>query len=147
MPLLAAEPCVFPDQLFEAANQSCEEEQWWVLHTRPRSEKALARRLIKRQASFFLPQYRKEWRHRGRRLCSHLPLFPGYVFLFGNADSRLHALETNLVANVLSVANQQQLYADLLQVHQLINSGLPLSPEAALQPGAAVEIVSGPFAG
>ncbi len=118
-----------------------------VLHTKPRSEKALVRRLLNKQVAFFLPQFRKEWRHRGRRLSSYLPLFPGYVFLYGNWEARLHSLETNLVANTLTVVDQAQLFQDLLQVHQLMTSGAPLSPEERLKPGAKVEIIGGPFAG
>src|SRR4029077_115544 len=56
-------------------------------------------------------------------------------------------LETNLVANVLNVMDQEQLFQDLFQVHQLINSGASLTPEERLQPGARVEIIGGPFAG
>src|SRR5438552_1484350 len=106
MPLLPAEPSLFPVDPFQSPGQITGQERWLVLHTRPRSEKALTRRLLKRQISYFLPQYRKEWRHRGRRLSSYLPLFPGYVFLFGDWQARLHALETNLVANVLNDFDQ-----------------------------------------
>jgi transcription antitermination factor NusG len=147
MPLLREEPCVFPENLFLGPVEKNEEDRWMVLHTKPRSEKALARRLLNKQVAFFLPQFRKEWRHRGRRLSSYLPLFPGYVFLYGNWEARLHSLETNLVANTLNVLDQAQLFQDLLQVHQLMTSGAPLSPEERLKPGARVEIIDGPFAG
>jgi transcriptional antiterminator NusG len=146
MPILAAEPSVFPEDLFQKP-RAADKDRWLVIHTRPRSEKALTRRLLKGQVSFFLPQYRREWRHRGRRLSSYLPLFPGYVFLLGDNDARLQALETNLVANILNVSDQEQLFQDLFQVHLLMTSGASLTPEERLQPGAKVEIVDGPFAG
>jgi transcriptional antiterminator RfaH len=146
MPLLAEEPVVFPPNLFEGGETSAD-DRWWVLHTRPRAEKTLARQLFTRQISYFLPQYQRNWRYRGRRLSSYLPVFSGYVFLFGDPDARVRAVETNLVANTLTVVDQDQLYQDLRRVHQLIASGLPLAPEARLLPGEPVEVVSGPFTG
>src|ERR1700736_2448973 len=110
MPLLAAEPCTFPEDLFVEPFQATHENRWLVIHTRPRSEKALTRRILQCQVPFFLPQYRREWRHRGRRLSSYLPLFPGYVFLYGNWEARQYSLETNLVANTLTVVDQDQLF-------------------------------------
>ena len=80
-------------------------------------------------------------------LSSHLPLFPGYLFLRGDSQARLQALETNLVANCLTVSDQVRLTADLKNILTLMASGSPLSPEERLQPGAQVEIVSGPLAG
>lgn len=147
MPLLLAEDCVFPDNLFPTPIPTTEDDRWLVLHTKSRSEKELARRLHKRRIPFFLPQFRKDWRHRGRRLSSYLPLFPGYLFLYGNWEARQYSLETNLVANTLPVVDQDQLLQDLLQIHQLITSGAPLSPEARLQAGARVEVIAGSFAG
>jgi transcriptional antiterminator RfaH len=148
MPLLSPEPFVFPDDLLtRPATAGDTGVSWWVLHTRPRSEKAIARTLLHAQTAFFLPVYQRQWRKRGRMFSSYLPLFPGYVFLYGDSQARLRALETNLVANCLTVGDQRQLHTDLARVYSLIASGAPLSPEARMQPGALVEIVSGPFAG
>src|SRR5207248_9952873 len=94
-----------------------------------------------------LPLCPRQWRSRGRELCSHLPLFPSYVFLHGDPQVRLAALQTKLVAHCLEVADQVRMRADLVAVHRLITSGSPLVPEERLQPGVAVEITSGPLAG
>jgi transcriptional antiterminator RfaH len=149
MPLLALEPYIFPDDLLiETTPRRTESEtRWWVLHTRPRAEKTLARRALQQALPFFLPLYKKQWRSGGRLLCSHLPLFPGYLFLHGDGDTRERALETNLVANCLPVPDQAELHADLSRVFQLMSCGTPLSPEDRIQPGSAVEIVRGPLAG
>jgi transcriptional antiterminator RfaH len=148
MPLLPAEPFVYPDDLLSGtAPPSDGELHWWVLHTRPRSEKSLARRVLKHQVSFFLPLYKKQWRSRGRLQTSYVPLFPGYVFLRGNEEARRRALETNLIANCLPVKDEARLWSDLRRVYSLMASGSPLSPEDRLEPGTRVEIVSGPLAG
>src|SRR6516165_139504 len=88
MPLLPLEPFVYPDDLLDQPVLLPEASaRWWVLHTRPRAEKSLARRLLRTATPFFLPLRKRQWRHRGRLLCSYVPLFPGYVFLRSDSQS------------------------------------------------------------
>ena len=148
MPLLPLEPVVFPDDLLGSLPaDGTAAARWWVLHTRPRAEKSLARRCLRRRLPFFLPLHQKQWRKGGRLFSSHVPLFPGYFFLYGDGEARMHALETKLVANWLPVDDQERLHNDLCRVHHLITVGAPLTPEDRLMPGARVEITHGPFAG
>ena len=148
MPLLPLEPFVFPDDLLRHPAPGNEDPtRWWALHTRPRAEKALARKLLRRNEAFFLPLYKRQWRHRGRLLCSYVPLFPGYLFLQGDAAAACRALETNLVARILNVPDQAQLHADLGRIVCLIATGAPLTPEDRLQPGTRVAITRGSLAG
>jgi transcriptional antiterminator RfaH len=148
MPLLPLEPFVFPDDLLTRPPAAADDQaRWWVLGSRPRAEKQLARRILAKSIPFFLPLAKRVWRSRGRYLTSYSPLFPGYVFLCGDADARLEALRTNLVAYTLAVEDQPQLLADLERVHRLIVSGIPLTPEKILEPGTLVEVSSGPFEG
>jgi transcription antitermination factor NusG len=148
MPLLPLEPYLFPDNLLSAPADGTDGPAcWWVLHTRPRCEKTLARKLLDGAIPFFLPLYQRQWSAQGRRFRSFVPLFPGYVFLHADEEGRLAALVTNQVAQVLPVADQRQLHADLVRVNHLIASGLPLGPEAALHAGRWVEIIHGPLAG
>ena len=148
MPLLPLETCLEPADLLERPLTELQARgQWWLLHSRPRSEKALARKFVSRDLAFYLPLHHHQWRTRGRDFCSYLPLFPGYLFLHGDAEARLRALETNLIVRCLPVADQAQLHDDLIRVHRLIASGAPLMAEARLLPGSRVAIVAGPLAG
>lgn len=151
MPVLSREPMVFPENLLDdcgvAESSLSEAGPWWVLHTRPRAEKSLARLLLRQNVSYFLPVHERRRRIQRRLVCSYLPLFPGYVFLYGDDEARRIALATNLVANTLTVEDQQQLSEDLARVYGAIKSGMPLAPEERLQPGMPAEIVSGPLAG
>lgn len=148
MPLLPMETYVAPDDLFRNPEiLEIDSSEWWVLHTRPRAEKSLARHFLARNLSFFLPLYQHQWRNRGRLFRAHLPLFPGYIFLRGDADARRSALETNQVARTLPVSEPAQLRTDLIRVYRMMQAGMLLAPEEQLLPGAAVEIVAGPLAG
>jgi transcription antitermination factor NusG len=148
MPVLPLEPYVYPEELLEpGAAFSLHQGNWWVIHTKPRAEKALARRLHRRDISFFLPMFQRSKRSNGRVLTTHLPLFPGYLFLRGNGDSRLTALETNLVVRCLPVADGERLRSDLTHVLQMMRCEAPLHPENRMLPGSVVEIIDGPLAG
>jgi transcriptional antiterminator RfaH len=148
MPLLPPEPSYYPATLFASGSAEIGAGRaWWVLHTKPRQEKSLARRLFAAHIPFYLPTITRRNRFRNRVLCSHVPLFPGYVFLMADGAERLRCLETNCVARSLPVPDQDGLWHDLAQVERLIASGEPIDPETRLIPGAVVEIRTGPLAG
>lgn len=149
MPILQAEIDCFPENLFADAELVPElaKRAWWVLHTRPRQEKSLARDLVQGKIPFYLPLAARRSRSRGRTLTSHIPLFTSYVFLLANEEERIEALRTDRIAHMLPVPDCAGLWRDLRQVHRLIASGAPLTPESQLAPGMQVEIQSGPLAG
>lgn len=149
MPILSAEPDRFPADLFDAAaaGPAAGGRVWWVLHTRPRQEKSLARHLHAGGVPFFLPTVSRRARIRGRVLTSRLPLFTGYVFLHADATGRLAALTSNRVARCLAVPDQRRFWNDLCQVERLLASGAPVTPEERLVVGSPVEITSGPLVG
>jgi transcriptional antiterminator RfaH len=145
MPILPAEPNLHPADLLD--RQRPGEGNWWVLHTKPRQEKRLAAEVLKRRAPFYLPLVPSRNLIRGKVVEAHLPLFPGYLFLFGTPDDRVAALATRRVVRALPVTDEVGLRRDLAQVHHLIASGLPVRPEDRLVPGALVEIRTGPLEG
>jgi transcription antitermination factor NusG len=148
MPLLPSEPFMWPENLLAQRPPPQDgSSRWWVLHTKPRTEKSLARHLLMRKLAFFLPLAKKQWRNKSRRLTSYVPLFPGYIFLLGDNQARLDALGTHQVAKCLAVEGQEQLYEDLARIHLLMLSGAPIASESRLKPGAWVEITSGPLQG
>lgn len=148
MPVLAAELDLYPEQLFaDRSSSGLQNRRWWVLHTRARQEKCLARQLRASQVPFYLPLISRSRRLRGRWITSYVPLFSGYVFLLADPGERLLALATRRVVRALPVAGQEKLWADLSQVQGLIALGKPITPEDRLVPGSMVEIRSGPLSG
>ncbi len=59
MPILSAEPDLFPATLLDAA---AEEEPWWLVYTIARREKELMRRL----RALEIPHYGPLWRQRSK---------------------------------------------------------------------------------
>ncbi len=148
MPILQAEPNVHPAGMFnEPPAAPAPGFGWWVLHTKPRQEKSLARWLHATGVSFYLPTLSRRCRVRDRVLTTHQPLFTGYVFAHADREHRVSALSTNRVVRCLSVADQDGIWNDLRQVHRLLSSGLPIATENRLVPGTPVEVISGPLMG
>lgn len=148
MPILQVEPQQYPEGLFRLPSaEVAQSTRWWVLHTRPRQEKALARWLWATGIAYYLPTLARRCRIRDRVLVAHQPLFPGYLFLHGDRDSRVAALSTNRVVHCLEVTDQNALWSDLRQVHQLLASGLSVTSETTLTPGTPVEVINGLLAG
>jgi transcriptional antiterminator RfaH len=148
MPILPAEPTAFPEGLLEGTTApESADRLWWVLHTRARQEKALARQLREYCAPYFLPLTRRRLAVRGRIFNSFVPLFTGYVFLLADDGERLAALGTGRVAQSLPVPDQGRLWEQLRQIHRLLSAGRSVVSVERLTPGAVVEIRSGPLAG
>lgn len=123
------------------------EGQWWVAHTKSRNEKALARDLISRQISYFLPMCWKIRHMRGRKIRSLLPLFSGYMFFCGNENQRVEVLRTNRVANLLEVKNQVKFLSELLRIEKAIQAGVPIEPSKYIKTGQLCRVTSGPLHG
>jgi len=149
MPILPAEPEIYPSTLWQEDDARDDRHgRWWCLHTKPRQEKTLARTLRMRAVTHYLPQIVYESRTPGgRTIRSMLPLFPGYMFLYGDEYQRLEALRGNHLANILAVPDQAAMEQDLRQIHRMLSSGLPIAPEPTHPVGTTVRILAGPLTG
>jgi transcriptional antiterminator RfaH len=149
MPILPAEPDLYPDDLWSPGESGAlRAGTWWCLHTKPRQEKAAARHLRTRGITYYLPQVVHEDRTpQGRKIRSIIPLFSSYLFLCGSDEDRVEAMKGNRLVNVLKVDDQDGLVHDLRQIHQMLASGLAVVPEPVMPVGARVRIKSGPLAG
>ncbi|TVS08690.1 MAG: antitermination protein NusG [Planctomycetaceae bacterium] len=153
MPILMEEPCVFPGDLLQEPTNTYElgiseaERVWWVIYTKSRQEKALARDLLAHRIPFYLPQVKQDLLVRKRRFRTLVPVFPGYLFLFGSPDERVDSLKTNRISRILPVVNQDELLRDLQQLSDLIALGAPLTVEQRLCAGRKARIRHGPLAG
>ncbi|OHB80748.1 MAG: hypothetical protein A2W31_12115 [Planctomycetes bacterium RBG_16_64_10] len=147
MPILAAETSIYPANLLDDFSQVPSARRWWAVHTLSRQEKSLVRQLLGYEIPFYLPLVPKDNVIRGRRVRSQIPLFGGYVFVYGDDTERVKSLTTKRVSRILPVSNQAQLRHDLSQIQRLIATNAPLTVERRLRPGRAVRIKKGAMAG
>ena len=144
MPILKAEPDLHPQDLFTRPDDGT---PWWVAYVRSRQEKSLARHLREQGVAHYLPQAEKRARRAGRSFVSHLPLFPGYVFLRGGGAERLAAVRSNLIVQLLDVPDPDALERELRDLWRLQQQGLPLVSHPWVGAGDEVRITDGPLKG
>ena len=147
MPILSEEPSLYPSTLLDDPFHEPLGRSWWVLCTKPRQEKAVARDLLAAEVPYFLPLIKRKTAFRGRMIASRVPIFTGYVFLYGSSEERTWALRTNRVPKTLHVASQDRLANDLRHLHHLISSDFSLSIESRLTRGSRVRVKRGPLSG
>lgn len=147
MPILQQEPALYPEDLLQLASAGGADRRWWVFHTRPRQEKSLARQLFAMDVPFYLPLVTRDLLYRGRRVRSRVPLFAGYLFLYGTDEERILGLKGNRVSRVMATPDASSMVHDLLQIQRLIASKAPLTVEQRLSAGQTVQVRSGPFMG
>lgn len=149
MPILKREDDIYPENLLADESLLADSRRsWWCVYTLSRREKEFMRRLVALEVPHYGPMVPKRFRSpNGRLRTSFIPLFPNYVFLFGNDQDRYQAMTTNCVSRCNPVDDSQQLVSDLRQIHSVIDAGVALTPEARLEPGNCVRVRSGPFAG
>jgi transcriptional antiterminator RfaH len=146
MPILLPESDIYPADLLtrEAGDDGL--RQWRAFYLLSRREKDFMRRLRAMEISHYCPIIAKRNRSPGGRVrTSYVPLFAGYVFVYGTDEDRYRAMTTNCVSRWMPVPDGRQLTDDLLQVQRLIAAGAPLTPESRLEPGEPVRIKKGPF--
>ncbi|MGK2858889.1 MAG: transcription termination/antitermination protein NusG [Thermoanaerobaculia bacterium] len=78
---------------------------------------------------------------------SHLPLFPGYVFLRHSLDERLVVRQSDVIVSLLEVTDQFALAGELGQLRDLQAAGASLIPCPWIGVGDAVKITEGSFKG
>jgi transcription antitermination factor NusG len=144
--ILDQEPELYPAHLFENfdANQ---DRRWWLVHTKPRQEKALARYLYSLEFHFYLPCKVYRRKAKSRILQSYLPMFAGYAFVCVTEEERARIYGGNHVIKASDVRDQERLWHDLRQVRKILDLGLPVTTEDRLLPGTRIRVRSGPLIG
>ena len=121
------------------------DEQWIVLHTKARQEKAVARHLEASGCAFELPLVERVTITRGRKHRAEIPLFSGYVFLKGEKQDAYDAVATKRVCNIIEVKDQGRLEADLSQIRSAIQSGLRMEEFPQIAIGTRCRVRKGPL--
>jgi len=122
---------------------------WWVLHTKPNCERMVARYLLNRDISYYLPLYEKKmpYGNLGRIRIREVPVFSGYLcFALDRQQHRL-LYETKKFVRIIKVDDQEAFVKELEAVAQAVESYDDIIVHPGLVPGRRVLILSGPMAG
>ncbi len=131
----------------EAPVQNSEGLDWYVAHVRPRCEKKLVEHGRIYNFSTTLPTYESTKNYRGKVVTFQKPLFPGYVFLQLNRESRNIAMRSDYVANMLQVHDQEEFREQLGDILFALEQKMELHLEPTIGVGSRVLLKSGPLQG
>jgi transcription antitermination factor NusG len=120
---------------------------WYVAHTRPRCEKKLVQHCERKNITATLPCYHSAHKYRGKTVVFRKPLFPGYVFLQMPVEMRGVVLQSDHVANLLDVHDQDLFTRQLGEVLRALDTDLEIRLAPTIGEGARVKIKSGPLRG
>jgi len=120
---------------------------WYVAHTRPRCEKKLLQFCERETIAASLPCYRSAHKYRGKTVVFKKPLFPGYVFLQMPREKRNPILQSDHVANLLEVADQELFIRQLSDILRALETDLEIRLAPTIGEGMRVKIKSGPLRG
>jgi transcriptional antiterminator RfaH len=120
---------------------------WYVAHTLPRCEKKLLQYCERKNLAATLPCYRSAHRYRGKTVVFQKPLFPGYVFIQMPSEKRGIVLQSDNVANLLDVHDQELFKRQLGEVMLALETDLEIRLAPTIGEGARVKIRSGPLRG
>ena len=124
-----------------------EELEWYVAHVRPRCEKKLVEQGKIYNFPTTLLTYKSIKKYRGKEVSFDKPLFPGYVFLRLNHETRKVATQSNFVANMLNVIDQQKFEDQLEDILFALEQEVEIRLEPTIEVGSRVIVKSGPLQG
>ena len=120
---------------------------WVVAHTKPRCEKKLVQYCEREGIDSTLPCYRSPHRYRGKTVVFKKPLFPGYVFLQLGSDQRRTIRQSDYIANLLTVTDQELFNRQLREIMAALETDVEVRLAPAIGEGVRVQIKSGPLRG
>lgn len=123
------------------------EVHWLVAHTKPRREKKLVEYCQRHGIAATLPCYDSAHKYRGKTVVFQKPLFPGYVFLQLEPGQKDSVRQSDHVANMLDVFDQETFYQQLKDILLALEADLEVRLAPSIGEGTRVRIKSGPLQG
>lgn len=94
-----------------------------------------------------LPCYRAAHKYRGKTVVFQKPLFPGYVFLQLSRALRTKVVQSDYVANLLEVFDQDLFVRQLDEIVRALETDLEIRLAPIIGEGTRVRIKYGPLRG
>lgn len=122
-------------------------QQWFVVHTRPRCEKKMDAWFAQAGMEHYLPVRSKLKVYPGKRVTFEHPLFPGYAFGAFSLLERQAVYGSGHAAAVLEVADQARFLRELDAIRCALDAGLGVEDCPFLGTGRRARITAGNLRG
>jgi transcription antitermination factor NusG len=134
-------------ELFGTIELSENDKKWYVIHTKSRCEKKIAKWALQNAIEYYLPQYDSFRVYKNKKVHFSKILIPGYFFTKCTFKEKEIIVRAGHVANFLLVKNERELVDDLQRIFEGRQTKLPMSESVYLEKGYKVKITSGPLIG
>jgi transcription antitermination factor NusG len=131
----------------EIVAREMSELPWFVAHTRPRCEKKLAEYCERQGFHVTLPCYRSVKKYDRKTVVFEKPLFPNYVFLRLEPAHKQKVYQSDYVANLLEVTDQELFERQLGDILHSLETETEVILAPHITVGTRVKITSGPLRG
>lgn len=132
---------------FHHEHSSAEADRWYVAHTRPRCEKKLAEYCEREGCRTTLPLYKSVKKYPRKTVTFEKPLFPNYLFLRLFPHQRKKVFQSDYVANLLEVPDQQSFQEQLDAILTALETEYEICALPHITTGRRVKIRSGALRG
>jgi len=123
------------------------ETRWFVAHTKPRREKKVVEYCSQQIIPATLPCYNSAHKYRGKTVVFRKPLFPGYVFLQCEPAKKDAIRQSDHVANLLEVFDQETFQRQLDDILLALETEVGVRLVPSIGEGMRVRIKGGPLQG
>ncbi len=123
--------------------------RWYVAFTRPRTEQKVAAKITEMGIESFLPMYQviRQWSDRKKRI--RVPLFPNYVFIKTNEETRGVLFSIKDIVRFVSIEKKPVVVREqeIRDIKFILNGDFELDAEDYFQAGMKVKINRGHLSG
>ena len=123
------------------------EYAWYVAHTRPRCEKKVAEFASREGFHVTLPLFKSVKKYPGKVVNFEKPLFPNYVFLKLLSHERKKVYQSDYVANLLDIPDQQSFQEQLDAILTALETDYEITALPHISVGKRVKITAGALRG
>ena len=129
------------DSLFDIAGD------WFLAWVKFKEETILASRLEQLGIDYYLPLVQRTTRRFGKRQTELRPLFPGYLALAGDQNSRYEAIQTAHTMRVIPVVQREKFVRELESVRIAVTADPRIGQFKGIVKGRPCRVTGGPFMG
>ena len=123
------------------------DNEWFVIHIKPRWEKKFASYCFLYKVNYYLPLQDSVRVYHNRKVVFTKPIFPGYIFVKCSINDKSLLFRSGSIVRFINVPNERELLTDLNNIYESLSRKLPIEHHAYVKEGYKVRITKGPFIG
>jgi transcriptional antiterminator RfaH len=135
--------------MFEKTRGSQNEQAWYALYTKPRSEFKAAEQIQAAGIEYYLPTITeiRQWSDRKKKITE--PVLRGYIFIYANEKERIVSLEQYSIVRCITEYGRPAKIPDwqIANLKNMLQHKVDFKIAEHLFPGTKVRIKEGPFEG